>query len=214
MAKIREFFSNHPLIANICLIFIVGLILVWGTMLFLDHWTMHGDTEVVPDVRNMSYAEARQELARHNLDIEIADSIYDTRTARGTVIETMPRHGAIVKRGRQVYATITAFTPKQVTVTMPLQGNVSERQAMSYLRGLGLTDIRTIYVPSDYPDLVVSARYGDTPIVVGSVLPVTATVTLEIGTVPVHEPDDDEIFGTDNALDEYDYSTTMGLSED
>jgi len=52
---------------------------------------------------------------------------------------------------------------------------------MSYLRGIGISDIRVETVPSEYVDLVVGARYGDTPLSVGSVIPVTSTVTLQIG---------------------------------
>ena len=48
---------------------------------------------------------------------------------------------------------------------MPLSGNVSSRQAISYLRGIGISDIRMETVPSEFPDLVMGARYGDTPIV-------------------------------------------------
>ena len=70
---------------------------------------------------------------------------------------------------------------------MPLTGNVSSRQAMSYLRGIGITDIRLENVPSEYTDLVVGARYGDTPLTVGSVIPVTSTVTLSVGCGPVQE---------------------------
>lgn len=209
--NLRGFYAKHPIISTLILIFITGWLLVWAAMVFLDFWTMHGETSVVPDIRNKSYAEARQILAASDLDIEIADSIYDRKVPRGTVVETMPRAGAVVKRGRQVYVTVTAFSPKQVTVTMPLQGSVSERQAMSYLRGLGISDIRTVYVPAEYPDLVVRARYGDTPISVGTVLPVTATVTLEIGMPAVPEP---EYGDSLSAEDEYDYSTLEGLSED
>lgn len=85
--------------------------------------------------------------------------------------------------------TITAFSPKQVTISMPLTGNVSSRQAMSYLRGIGITDIRTLEVPSEYADLVLDAKYGDTPLSVGSVIPITSTVTLTIGCATSQDTD-------------------------
>ena len=67
---------------------------------------------------------------------------------------------------------------------MPLTGNVSSRQAISYLRGIGITDIRLVDVPSEFPDLVMGAKYGSQQLSVGSVIPVTATVTLEVGSGP------------------------------
>lgn len=185
----KEFYRKSPVISTLILICVVTMLLLWGAMIFLDSWTQHGSTAVVPSLRNLSFAEARERLAANNLTIEINDSVYDTSLPPGTVIESWPRAGAVVKKGRQVYVTTTAFSPKQVTISMPLSGNVSSRQAISYLRGIGITDIRLESVPSEFPDLVMAARYGDTPLRVGSVIPVTSTVTLDVGTGPVAATD-------------------------
>ncbi|MBO4977144.1 MAG: PASTA domain-containing protein [Muribaculaceae bacterium] len=187
--SVRDFYNSHPIISTLILICVATLLLLWGATIFMNRWTMHGSTSVVPDIRNKTYTEARELLAANNLNIEINDSVYDRDAAPGTVVESWPKAGAVVKEGRQVYVTITAFSPKQVTISMPLTGNVSSRQAMSYLRGIGITDIRLESVPSEFPDLVMGARYGDTPLSVGSVIPVTSTVTLEVGSGPVEPVD-------------------------
>lgn len=186
---IRGFYTRHRIISHIILICVATLLLLWGGMIFLDYWTMHGSTAVVPQIRNLSYDEARRLLEANKLTIEISDSVYDRSMPPGTVVESSPKAGAVVKTGRQVYVTTTAFSPKQVTISMPLTGNVSARQAVSYLRGIGISDIRLESVPSEFPDLVMGARYGDTPLRVGSVIPVTSTVTLEVGSGPVEETD-------------------------
>lgn len=193
--QIVNFIRKHPLISNIVLIIFTGFLLVWGVMVFLDFWTMHGATAVVPQIKHSTYAQAEAVLKANKLSIEISDSIYDRSMPPGTVVESWPKAGAVVKEGRQVYVTVTAFSPKQVTISMPLSGNVSSRQAMSYLRGIGITDIRVENVPSDFADLVVAARYGDTPLTVGSVIPVTSTVTLSVGSGPVQAVD--SIYGFD-----------------
>ncbi|MDE6120903.1 MAG: PASTA domain-containing protein, partial [Muribaculaceae bacterium] len=131
--SINDFRRNHPILFHLVLICIVGAALLWGTLIFLDHWTMHGSTAVVPQIKHKSYSEARAILAANKLAIEISDSIYDRNLAPGTVVESWPKAGAVVKDGRQVYVTVTAFAPKNVTISMPLTGNVSSRQAMSYL---------------------------------------------------------------------------------
>lgn len=179
--SIKEFYQKHPIICNILLIILTGLILLWGALLFLDSWTLHGSTAVVPDIKHKSYADAKAALEANKLTIEISDSIYDPAFGPGTVIESWPKPGAVVKDGRQVFVTVTAFSPKQVTISMPMTGNVSSRQAISYLRGIGISDIRLEHVPSEFVDLVVAARYGSTPLNVGTVLPVTSTVTLTVG---------------------------------
>lgn len=187
--SVRDFYRRHPFLSNLLIVAASGLILLWLVLLFLDFWTMHGATAVVPQVKQKSYAEAESILSANKLGIEISDSIYDRSLPPGTVVESWPKAGAIVKEGRQVNVTITAFSPKQVTISMPLTGNVSSRQAMSYLRGIGITDIRVVETPSEYVDLVLGARYGDTPLTVGSVIPVTSTVTLTVGCGVVETPD-------------------------
>lgn len=188
--KLNGFRLKHPIIANIIYIIIVALVLLWLVLLFLDYWTMHGQTSVVPEIKQKSYNEAKALLSANGLNIEISDSIYDRSITPGTVVESWPKAGAVVKGDRQVYVTVTAFSPKQVTISMSLTGNVSSRQAASYLRGIGITDVRMVYVPSEFPDLVMGAKYGDTPLTVGSVIPVTSTVTLEVGNGPAPEEND------------------------
>lgn len=190
----KDFYHKHPIISNLVFILAAGMILLWCVLIFLDFWTLHGSTAVIPSIRHKSYAEAEAALRANKLTIEISDSIYDPTYAPGTVIESWPKAGAIVKEGRQVYVTVTAFSPKQVTISMPLTGNVSSRQAVSYLRGIGISDIKVEHVPSEYTDLVVGARYGDTPLSVGSVIPVTSTVTLSVGSGPAETDSIDEEF--------------------
>lgn len=168
------------------MIIAAALLLLWAAMIFLNVWTHHGATATVPQVKNISYAAAADLLEDCDLSIEIADSVYDRNAAPGTVLESWPHAGAVVKRGRQVYVTITAFSPKMVKLTMPVSG-VSSRQAISYLRGLGITAIRIVNVPSQYPDLVESAKVDGHLLRQDSEIPVTAVVTLEVGSTPEPE---------------------------
>lgn len=188
-AKIQDFRIKHPIWATLIAIALTAVALVWLILFFLDFWTHHGDDATVPEVKNMQYTEASDILRRADLGIEIADSIYDTSIPAGTIVESWPKAGSQVKRGRNVYVTITAFSPKHVTISMPITG-VSVRQAISYLNALGITGIRQVSVPSQYPDLVESAHAGGRPIGVGSIIPVDSEVLLEVGTYYEPEPAD------------------------
>lgn len=184
---ITSFYKKHHIISHLIIIAATGLLLVWFAMIFLNVWTRHGATSTVPQIKNIPYSNAAELLRDCDLSIEISDSVYDRDTPPGTVIESWPRAGAVVKRGRQVYVTITAFSPKMVRITMPVTG-VSSRQAVSYLRGIGITGIRIVNVPSQYPDLVEGATCDGRPLHVDSEIPITATVTLQVGNAP--EPDE------------------------
>lgn len=186
--SLNGFYAKHPVVCHLLLIIATALILVWAAMIFLNVWTHHGSTSTVPQVKNMSFATAAELLRDCDLAIEISDSVYDRDAAPGTVLESWPHAGAVVKRGRQVYVTVTAFSPKMVKISMPVTG-VSSRQAVSYLRGLGITGIRIVNVPSQYPDLVESAKVDGHLLRTDSEIPITATVTLEVGSAPEPEPE-------------------------
>ena len=205
---IKKFFRNHPIIANLLVMVIVACLIVWGVLIFLDAWTNHGSTSTVPQVQGMTFEQAELVLAENDLTVEISDSIYDRNARPGTIVESWPRAGAVVKRGRQVYVTITAFSPKQVTVAMPVIG-VSSRQAVSYLEALGISSIRLVSVPSQYPDLVENAYADGKPLVVGASFPVTASVTLEVGSAPIDTyPTDSLDEAVDEAIDFVDFDNS------
>ncbi len=200
--KIQAFRRNHPLWTALIAMAVTALLLVWLLLLFLKIWTHHGDDATVPEIKDMTYARASATLDAAGLAIEISDSIYDTTIPAGTVVESWPKAGSQVKRGRSVYVTVTAFSPKHVTLSMPVTG-VSVRQAVSYLNALGITGIRFVNVPSQYPDLVESAHADGRPLGVGSMIPVNASVVLEVGTyVAPAEEDSDSVSAEEAVYDD------------
>lgn len=199
-AKIADFYRGHYILSNCIMMLLVAMFLGSLAFFFLDIWTDHGRTSIVPEIRNKSYDEARELLEQYDLEFEIADSIYDTSLEPGTVKEVWPHPGSRVKPGRMVYLTINSFQPQQLTVTMPLTG-VSSRQAITYLESLNIKNIRIVYVPSNFPDLVEGASYKGKAIQPGMKIPVNANVVLEVGTVTRPTVVEDESFDDDTILD-------------
>ncbi|MDE7396641.1 MAG: PASTA domain-containing protein [Muribaculum sp.] len=175
----RSFPRRHPILFNFCLIILTGCVLVWIALIALDIWTDHGHYQTVPSVKGMSYDRAVDELNRYNLTATITDSIYDSSIPPGTVTEQSPRPETKVKTKRSVYLTISAFTPK--TVSLPNLIDTSVRQARSTLEGLGFLYINEVSVASEYKDLVLGVRFNGVPVQPGTRIPVSATVTLEVG---------------------------------
>ena len=164
---------------NIGLMIAVAIIIGWLSMLWLDVWTRHGDTISVPAVRTLAYDKAISLLEAEGLKGIVADSVYDSRTAPGTVIEQNPKAGTIVKEGREVFLTIHAFSPKMVT--LPSLSDISLRQARSILEGLDITNIVERRVPSEFKDLVLAVRYKGARLQAGARVPVNARIELEVG---------------------------------
>lgn len=198
--KLAEFYRGHYILSNCILMFMVAIFLGFMAFFFLDIWTDHGRTSIVPEIRNKPYDEAKELLRQYDLEFEIADSVYDTSLEPGTVKEVWPHPGSRVKPGRMVYLTINSFQPQQLTVTMPLTG-VSSRQAITYLESLNIKNIRIVYVPSNFPDLVEGASYKGKAIQPGMKIPVNANVVLEVGTVTKTTAIDDDFFEDDASGD-------------
>lgn len=164
---------------NIGFMVLVGIIIGWLSMKWLDIWTRHGDTINVPSVKSLPYARALDTLDSEGLVAVVSDSIYDPRTAPGTVVEQNPKAGTVVKEGREVFLTIVAFSPKMVS--LPTLTDISVRQARSILEGLEIRNIVEKRVPSDFPDLVLGVRYKGSRVLPGARVPVNASIELEVG---------------------------------
>ncbi|MCM1164035.1 MAG: PASTA domain-containing protein [Muribaculaceae bacterium] len=167
------------LLINLLLMALATIVIVWLAMLWLGIWTRHGQTIQVPSVKNMGYDRAITTLTDMGLTGIVSDSVYDTRVAPGTVIEQNPKTGTVVKEGREVFLTITAFSPK--VVTLPALTDISLRQARSILEGLEVRNIVEKRVPSDFKDLVVGVRYKGARLMPGARVPINAQIELEVG---------------------------------
>lgn len=167
------------ILLHIGLMFLVAIVIGWLAMMWLDVWTRHDDTIVVPTVKSLTYDDATRRLSEEGLVAVLSDSVYDKSTRPGTVIDQNPKVGTVVKEGREIYLTINAFSPKMVTI--PTLTDMSVRQAKSILEGLEIKNIVEKRIPSDFKDLVLGVYYKGHRLSPGARVPVNATVELEVG---------------------------------
>lgn len=181
--SIRRFYERHPIISHFVLIIVAGFLLCTLSVYFLDVWTRHGQVSKVPDIKGLTLEQAANVLNDANLGYVITDSIYDDSHAGGTVVDVVPRAGAVVKANREVYVTIVAYSSKMVVIDIPLT-DISPKQAENYLSGKGVNSIRLDYVYGDTPGIVVGAKVNGDYITIGSRIPVSSTVVLEVSKGP------------------------------
>lgn len=167
------------LLINLAAMALIASVLGWIALAWLDVWTGHGKTEIVPDVKGMQYDRAVDRLGENGLVVELSDSVYDAKALPGAVVDQNPKQGAKVKPGRTIYLVINAFSPRMVTV--PALTEISARQARSILEGLGVRQIVERKVVSEYKDLVIGASYRNHRLTAGARIPVNAVVVLEVG---------------------------------
>lgn len=188
----KSFRKRHPVLMNLLYIILATCLAGWMLMWFLDYWTFHGQERPVPDVKGQPAETAVSNINHLGLKGVISDSVFDSYSRPGTVVDQVPVPGARIKTGGSVYVTIVAYSPKLVTV--PDFFNVSVRQARSMFEGLGITQIREVPVLSEYAGLVLGAKFNGVELQPGARIPVSSVVTLEVGTGMKTIEEEDSIF--------------------
>ena len=146
---IAAFFKRMPIIANIILIGIFGLILLAVLFFGLKWSTRHDKMIVIPNFVGMTIEDARGVANGKDLNIVVRDSIFDVDLPGGTIVDQLPGTSDVrdvtVKPGRKIYVTINAFNRRQVYV--PYVAKQTLRQALNQLERSGLTIEKLVYEP-------------------------------------------------------------------
>lgn len=171
--------KKHWIITNIIAACVFILLLTLLAQIILKGVTRHNKEIEVPDFSSMSVAEATKTARHNNIKVEVTDSVYTDRLARGAVFSQNPKAGSSVKRGRRVMLTINAIIPK--TVKMPDVVGYSLRQAMTELFSKGLTVGRLSYEPDIATNNVLSQRFKGSVIRPGRELEVNSPIDLVLG---------------------------------
>ena len=197
MISFKDFFSfkkNRAFWLNLIAMLIVVIAVIFGVLHWLDNYTHHGQSIMVPNVKGLPLQQAEAEFSKKNLKTVVVDSNFVKGMPAGAVLEQKPENGAKVKIGRTVYLTInTAEMPK---VAIPdIIDNSSYRQAEARLRALGFK-LTAPEIISGEKDWVYAVKCLEKELTNGEKIPRESVLTLIIG--------DDEIktdsLGTDSLI--------------
>lgn len=156
---------------------ILAVVLLSGFYLRLT--THHGQEISVPDFANLSVPEAEALASKDALVIEVTDSVYNSRMARGTVFSQNPKAGSMVKKGRRILITINSLSPKKVQ--MPNLVGYSMRQAKAELGSRGLVLGTLEYVEDIATNNVLRQLMGRREIKAGTMVNSGTVINLELG---------------------------------
>ena len=188
MISLKDFFSfknNKVFWINLIAMPIVVVSVIFGVLHWLDTYTHHGESIIVPNINGLPLEEAGKELNKKNLELEVVDSNYVKGMPAGAVLEQKPVAGAKVKIGRTIYLTInTGEIPK---VAIPdIIDNSSYRQAEARLRAMGFKLTEPEYIEGE-KDWIYGVKYNGKELTSGEKIPREAVLTLCVG--------DDELKG-------------------
>lgn len=182
MAKSDSFWNKSffgYIVKNILIAIGITIGLIFATLLLINIYTNHGESEKVPNLKGVSLEEATVMLKRHNLKAEIIDSVFLKDKKLGTIIEQNPAPNSIVKPGRSIYLIINSKSVRQIPI--PDVRDISLRQAEAMLKSLGINIANVQYAPSEYRDLVLDVKYNGQTLLPGSKVPEGGNIVLIAG---------------------------------
>ncbi|WP_349352851.1 MULTISPECIES: PASTA domain-containing protein [unclassified Flagellimonas] len=161
------------------------LVLVFLALQWLKSTTNHGEFVEVPDFSKMSVMEMRKAVEEAGLRYQVLDSSdFNPEYPRFSILDQNPPAGNKVKANRKIYFTVNPSGYKKVTVPDIIQ--VTQRNAASMLRAVGLEVERVTYIDELGKDMVYRMKHKGKYIKPGDRLPKTSQVELICGngTIP------------------------------
>jgi len=178
MAKTNDkwFFKN--LFKAVVLIALLLII----TQVALVIGTRHNREISVPDFSELPLSKAQMLAEANNVRIDVSDSVFIKRLARGAVFSQNPSAGSKVKKGRRILITINAMQAK--TVKMPNLVGYSLRQAKTELMTSGLKVGKLSYTDDIATNNVLEQRIKDKIIEPGTEIEMESRINLLLGRDP------------------------------
>ncbi len=180
MKNFLDFLRSKVFLIQLGLALLVLVVLVFMMLQWLKSSTNHGEFVEVPDLSKMSVMDMRTAIEKANLRYEVLDSAnYNPNYPRFSIIEQNPPAGNKVKENRKIYVTVNPSGYKKVTVPKIIQ--VTQRNATSMLRAVGLDVQRVTYIDELGKDMVYYIKHKGKNISPGDKLPKTSKIELICG---------------------------------
>jgi len=188
MISLKDFFSfknNRFFWLNLIAMPIFVIAVIFGVLHWLDIYTLHGESIIVPNVNGLPLKQAEVEFKKKELKFVVVDSNYVKGMIAGAILDQKPIGGAKVKKGRTVYLTINTDEVPKVAIP-DIIDNSSYRQAEARLRALGFKLTEPEYIEGE-KDWIYGIEYNGKELTSGEKIPREAVLTLCVG--------DDELKG-------------------
>lgn len=180
MRNFINFLRSKSFLIQIGLALLILIIIIFLTLGWLKSTTNHGEFVEVPDLSKLSVRDMRKVIEDNKLRYEVLDSAnYNPNYPRFSIIEQNPPAGNKVKENRKIYVTVNPSGYKKVTIPKIIQ--VTQRNAASMLKAVGLDVQRVTYIDELGKDMVYYIKYKGKNISPGDKLPKTSKIELICG---------------------------------
>ena len=176
--KQEGFFKRYPWALHVLIMIGISVVLIALTFIFIKHYTRQGEEYELPDVVGQ-HIEAMRADNPINLDFVVMDSIYRPGTEGGLILTQDPKAGTLVKRGRKVYITMTAYAAEDAV--LPELAGLTVRQAISELTSCGLEVGQLKYVEDPYKNNVIDQSCKGKTVYAGQQIARGSVIDLVVG---------------------------------
>ena len=171
-------FMHMPVLYHLSVIIVLFVVLIQLILYFLNVYTRHNQSVIVPDIKGLQIEEATVFIRNSGLRYQIVDSVYSKGVLPGAIVEVSPGVGSKVKNRRIISITLNAKGEQRAEI--PDVADLSYRQAYAILQARGFTLIETKYVPGRYRNLAVQVELNGRKLNPGELTPVSSMLILNV----------------------------------
>jgi len=189
--KLINFLKSKTFLVNFGLLIIVMLIIIFGTLSYLNSYTRFGQKIEVPDFvgDKVNIADIDEYMIGKDIGYEVLDSVYRTDLPSGTIFFQQPgptsETGVYVKEGRKIKFRVA--TRYQLVEMPALAGKTSKRFAEQMLSNRGLIPVIELTPSVEGRDQVLEQKYKGKAIQAGEKVPVGSKIVLVVSKGPSME---------------------------
>lgn len=177
MAK-ENFLKSHPWVLHLLLMLAITVVVLVLVFTFIKIYARQGQEYELPDVvgKNVAELQADNQL---ELDVVVMDSIFRPGQEGGLILTQDPKAGTMVKKGRKLYITMTAYTPEDAV--LPELAGLTVRQAVSELTAEGLEVGTLKFVEDPYKNIIVDQTCKGKTVYAGQQIERGSVIDLVVG---------------------------------
>ena len=177
MAK-ENLFKRYPWLAHAVAMLAISAAILLLTFFFIRIYARQGKEFELPDMvgRNLAEVQAEDQL---DLDFVVQDSIFRPGQVGGIILTQDPKGGTLVKTGRKVYLSITAYNAEDAV--LPELVGLTVRQAIAELYNVGLEVGHLKFVEDPYKNNVIDQSCKGKTVYAGQQLARGSVIDLVVG---------------------------------
>ena len=174
----ENFFKKYPWVTHLVIMAGVSVAILLLVFLFIKIYARQWEEYELPEVVGRNIAELKADNPI-GLDIVVMDSIFRPGVEGGQILTQDPKAGTMVKKGRKLYITMTAYNAEESV--MPELAGLTVRQAIAELNACGLTVGKLKFVEDPYKNNVIDQSCKGKTVYAGQQIERGSVIDLVVG---------------------------------